>query len=100
MRFVKLFPCVRTSRDTLGMFAPGERDLLAMYHEVEAQFPHGKEVYVSLVALRADYARAHAALQLLLDHAGLRRASRRHRHGRHGKQSSACNVAQYFVRHS
>lgn len=30
---------------TLGMYSPGERDLLVMYHEVEAQFPHGKEVY-------------------------------------------------------
>jgi len=62
------------------MYAPGERDLLVMYHEVEAQFPHGKEVYVVPLHARVLSDR----LQLLLHHVVLRHPPRRHCYGHHG----------------
>jgi hypothetical protein len=54
LKCVLLFAARRpvTNCNTLCMYAPGERDLLAMYHEVEAQFPHGKEVCVYRAAKR------------------------------------------------
>jgi len=63
-----------------------------MYHEVEAEFPHGKEVYVHAHShARACVVRAilRDAVQLLLHHAVLRRASWRHRNGPDGKGPSS-----------
>ena len=98
MRHVTLVQGTPAARDTLSMYAPGERDLLVMYHEVEAEFPHGKEVYERAHML--THARASDALQLLLHHVVLWRSSRRYRNGPHGEQPPVASLTPRFTRHT